>query len=97
MRPVNAGRFVVRAKPLLKCQGSLAGFGKGFEKASRILPAGEYYVGAVTTLDLEDLLDPAFLQPIVPIAFKLTRQRRDAAAGSQTRGRLVHYHTVARA
>jgi 5-hydroxyisourate hydrolase-like protein (transthyretin family) len=35
------------------------------------LPAGEYYVGAVTTLDLEDLLDPAFLQQIVPIAFKL--------------------------
>jgi 5-hydroxyisourate hydrolase-like protein (transthyretin family) len=38
----------------------------------RGLPAGEYYVGAVTTLDLEDLLDPAFLQQIVPIAFKLT-------------------------
>jgi hypothetical protein len=36
------------------------------------LPAGDYYVGAVTTLDLEDLLDPAFLQQIVPIAFKLT-------------------------
>ena len=36
------------------------------------LPAGEYYVGAVTSLDLEDLLDPAFLQQIVPIAFKLT-------------------------
>lgn len=36
------------------------------------LPAGEYYVGAVTALDLEDLLDPAFLQQIVPIAFKLT-------------------------
>jgi hypothetical protein len=36
------------------------------------LPAGEYYVGAVTTLDLEDLYDPAFLQQIVPIAFTIT-------------------------
>jgi hypothetical protein len=36
------------------------------------LPAGEYYVGAVTTLDLEDLYDPSFLQQIAPIAFKIT-------------------------
>jgi hypothetical protein len=36
------------------------------------LPAGEYYIGAVTTLDLEDLYDPLFLQQIVPIAFRLT-------------------------
>lgn len=36
------------------------------------LPAGEYYVGAVTTLDLEDLFEPAFLQQIVPIAFRIT-------------------------
>jgi hypothetical protein len=36
------------------------------------LPAGEYYVGAVTTLDLEDLFDPLFLQQIVPIAFRIT-------------------------
>jgi len=35
------------------------------------LPAGEYYVGAVTKLDLEDLYDPVFLQQIVPIAFRL--------------------------
>lgn len=35
------------------------------------LPAGEYYVGAVTTLDLEDLYDPSFLQQIVPIAFRI--------------------------
>jgi hypothetical protein len=36
------------------------------------LPAGEYYVGAVTAMDLEDLFEPAFLQQIVPIAFRLT-------------------------
>ncbi len=36
------------------------------------LPAGEYYIGAVTTLDLEDVFDPLFLQQIVPIAFKIT-------------------------
>jgi hypothetical protein len=36
------------------------------------LPAGEYFVGAVTTLDLEDLYDPSFLQQIVPIAFRIT-------------------------
>ena len=36
------------------------------------LPAGEYFVGAVTTLDLEDLYDPVFLQQIVPIAFRIT-------------------------
>jgi hypothetical protein len=35
------------------------------------LPAGEYYIGAVTTLDLEDLFDPLFLQQIVPIAFRI--------------------------
>ena len=36
------------------------------------LPAGEYYIGAVTTLDLEDLFDPLFLQQVVPIAFRIT-------------------------
>ena len=81
----------------LRDRGVAGGIWERFERASRVLPAGEYYVRAVTTLDLEDLLDPAFLQPIVPIAFKLTLQRRDAAAGSQTRGRLVHCHAVARA
>jgi hypothetical protein len=35
------------------------------------LPAGEYYVGAVTTLELDDLYSPAFLQQIVPIAFTI--------------------------
>jgi hypothetical protein len=35
------------------------------------LPAGEYYVGAVTTLELDDLYDPSFLQQIVPIAFTI--------------------------
>jgi hypothetical protein len=35
------------------------------------LPAGEYYVGAVTTLELDDLYAPAFLQQIVPIAFTI--------------------------
>lgn len=38
----------------------------------RGLPAGEYYVGAVTTLDLEDLFDPSFLKQIAPVAFRLT-------------------------
>jgi hypothetical protein len=36
------------------------------------LPAGEYYVGAVTTFELEDLYEPSFLQQIVPIAFRIT-------------------------
>jgi 5-hydroxyisourate hydrolase-like protein (transthyretin family) len=36
------------------------------------LPAGEYYVGAVTTLDLEDLFDPLFLTQVVPLAFRIT-------------------------
>lgn len=36
------------------------------------LPAGEYFVGAVTTLDLEDLYDPAFLEQIAPMAFRIT-------------------------
>lgn len=36
------------------------------------LPAGEYYVGAVTALELDDLYEPSFLGQIVPIAFKIT-------------------------
>jgi protocatechuate 3,4-dioxygenase beta subunit len=36
------------------------------------LPAGRYYVGAVTTLDLEDLYDPSFLQQLVPAALTIT-------------------------
>jgi hypothetical protein len=36
------------------------------------LPGGEYYVGAVTTIELDDLYDASFLQQIVPIAFKVT-------------------------
>jgi len=42
------------------------------------LPAGEYYIGAVTTLDLEDLFDPLFLQQIVPIAFRITLAEGEA-------------------
>ena len=36
------------------------------------LPAGEYFVGAVTTLDLDDLYDPTFLEQIAPMAFRIT-------------------------
>jgi hypothetical protein len=36
------------------------------------LPAGEYYIGAVTSLDIEDLFDPLFLQQVVPIAFTMS-------------------------
>jgi hypothetical protein len=42
------------------------------------LPAGEYYLGAVTMLDFEDLYDPLFLQQIVPIAFKITLTEGEA-------------------
>lgn len=36
------------------------------------LPAGEYYVGAVTAIELDDLYDPSFLQQVAPIAFRIT-------------------------
>ena len=36
------------------------------------LPAGEYYVCALTDLDPNDLYDPAFLEQLVAASFKIT-------------------------
>lgn len=36
------------------------------------LPAGEYYVCAVTAVDRTEVYDPAFLEPLVPVSFKIT-------------------------
>ena len=36
------------------------------------LPAGEYYVCAVTAVDRTEAYDPAFLEQLVPVAFKIT-------------------------
>ena len=36
------------------------------------LPAGEYYVAAVTELEPGDLADPAFLEQLAAAAFKIT-------------------------
>jgi hypothetical protein len=35
------------------------------------LPAGEYYVCAVTAVDRTEQYDPAFLEQLVPVAFKI--------------------------
>ena len=36
------------------------------------LPAGEYYVCAVTAVDRTEVYDPAFLEPLVAVSFKIT-------------------------
>jgi hypothetical protein len=36
------------------------------------LPAGEYYVCAVTAVDRTEAYDPGFLEQLVPVAFKIT-------------------------
>ena len=36
------------------------------------LPPGEYYVCAVTAVDRTEAYDPAFLEQLVPVAFKIT-------------------------
>ena len=36
------------------------------------LPAGEYYVCAVTAVDRTEVYDPSFLEPLVPVSFKIT-------------------------
>jgi len=36
------------------------------------LPAGEYFVCAVTAVDRTEAYDPAFLEQLVPVAFKIT-------------------------
>jgi hypothetical protein len=36
------------------------------------LPAGEYYVSAVTDLDPNDLADPVFLEQLAATSFKIT-------------------------
>jgi hypothetical protein len=36
------------------------------------LPAGEYFVCAVTAVDQTEVYDPAFLSELVPVAFKIT-------------------------
>jgi hypothetical protein len=36
------------------------------------LPGGEYYVCAVTAVDRTEAYDPAFLEQLVPVAFKIT-------------------------
>jgi hypothetical protein len=36
------------------------------------LPAGDYYVCALTDLDPSDLYDPAFLDQLAPVSFKIT-------------------------
>jgi protocatechuate 3,4-dioxygenase beta subunit len=36
------------------------------------LPAGEYFVCAVTAVDRSEVYDPAFLEQLVPLAFKIT-------------------------
>lgn len=36
------------------------------------LPAGEYFVCAVTAVDRTEVYDPAFLEQLVPVAFKIT-------------------------
>ena len=36
------------------------------------LPAGEYFVCAVTAVDRTEVYDPAFLEQLVPVSFKIT-------------------------
>ena len=36
------------------------------------MPAGDYYVSAVTELDPEDLADPDFLEQLAAMSFKVT-------------------------
>jgi hypothetical protein len=37
-----------------------------------LLPAGEYYLAAVTDVSKDEQYDPAFLQTIIPAAIKVT-------------------------
>ena len=58
---VSGSRRIVSAKPASDGRYKVAG-----------LPAGEYYLCALTDLDPNDLYDPAYLGQIVSGAFKLT-------------------------
>ena len=58
---VSGSRRIVSAKPASDGRYKVAG-----------LPAGEYYLCALTELDPNDLYDPAYLDQIVAGAFKLT-------------------------
>jgi len=56
-----ASRRVVTARPASDGKFKVTG-----------LPAGEYYVCAVTAVERTEVYDPAFLEPLVPVAFKIT-------------------------
>jgi hypothetical protein len=56
-----ASRRVVTARPSSDGKFKVTG-----------LPAGEYYVCAVTAVERTEVYDPAFLEPLVPVAFKIT-------------------------
>ena len=57
----TGSRRVLQARPSSDGQYRLVG-----------LPAGEYYVAAVTDIDPTQLYDPAFLQQLTASSFKIT-------------------------
>ena len=71
---VNASRRIVIAQPGTDGKFTIGGPGPA------MLPAGEYYLAAVTDVSKDEQYDPAFLQSIIPAALKITL----APGGRQT-------------
>lgn len=78
--PVNEGYWVYGTRRIVTAQPGTDGrFTLGGPGPS-LLPAGEYYLAAVTDVTKDEQYDPAFLQSIVPAAIKITL----APGGRQT-------------
>jgi hypothetical protein len=63
---ITGSRRIVTAQPGTDGRFVLGGPGPA------LLPAGEYYLAAVTDVSKDEQYDPAFLQSIVPAAIKVT-------------------------
>jgi hypothetical protein len=70
--PVNDAYWVYGTRRIVTAQPGTDGrFTLGGPGPS-ILPAGEYYLAAVTDVTKDEQYDPAFLQSIIPAAIKVT-------------------------
>jgi hypothetical protein len=63
---VSGSRRIVIAQPGTDGRFAIGGPGPA------LLPAGEYYLAAVTVVSKDEQYDPAFLQSIVPAAITVT-------------------------
>ncbi len=70
--PVNEAYWLHGSRRIITAQpGSDGRFALG-GPGPAVLPAGEYYLAAVTDVSRDELYDPAFLQSILPAAIRVT-------------------------